>query len=173
MLMGFIGRMGQGKTLSMTAFGSYMHQATGCALYSRHDVVGATSIYKPNQIWEIENGIFLWDEMWVDMDSREWKNNIDRTRFILQSRKKNTIVMYTAQHYSQIEKRVRKATDYVAFCEKRYNKDTQKTQINLQIVDAHTGKIMKIISIMDIKPFFGLYDTYQVIRTMKSSRGEN
>jgi len=178
MLMGLIGRMGQGKTLTMTAFGSFLAYKTGATLYSRHTVLGSITVNKISQIWEMENAIFLYDEAWVDMDSRDWKNNIDITRWIQQSRKKDLIVMYSVQHYSQIEKRMRKATDILGFCEKynwtEYKKDIlghiimkEKTGIKLTIVDAHTGRIFKIIKIKDIVPFFGLYDTYEVIKPLK------
>lgn len=161
--------MGQGKTLSMSVFATLIAKQSGAKLYARYKLENSEFVNDANQIWKMENSIFLWDEMWIDMDSREWKKNVDLTRFILQSRKKSVIIMYTAQHYSQVEKRVRKATDILCFCEKTKIIQEQRTEIKLTMVDGHTGTIYKIIKIKNIEPFFSLYNTYEVVKKLKSN----
>lgn len=172
MIIGFIGRMGQGKTLSMTALGYFLARQSGCNLRSRHNVKNAVLVDDVAGIWGLENEIFLWDEIWVDMDSRDWKNNIDLTQFIQQSRKKNVILMYTAQHFSQVEKRLRNASDMLIFCDKNIDKKTGKQSIQLKIVDAHTGFIAGIKNIWHPEAFYNLYNTYEVISPLRKPKAE-
>jgi len=173
MLVGFIGRMGQGKTLSMTVFGTYLAYKSGARLKARHQInaLNAELVTKVSQVWDTDNAIFLWDELWIDMDSRDYQNNIDLTQFINQSRKKNAFVGYTAQHNSQVEKRVRKATDYLIHCEKIVKKEkdgTKNTSHKLIIVDPFNGKILRQIIIRRPETFYKLYNTYEVIQPLKN-----
>lgn len=175
MLIGFIGRMGQGKTLSMTIIGTYIAHVTGCRLKARHTInlPQAEIVDKVSQIWDSDNSVLLWDEIWIDMDSRDTRNRqiMDLTQLINQTRKKDMLLAYTAQHNSQVEKRIRNATDMLVHCSKKKNFD-KKTGVflgithKLIITDPFNGRICKVITIKNPERFYGLYDTNEVIKPL-------
>lgn len=120
MLVGVMGKMGAGKTRFMTIMGAYMQRMTHAPVYANYSLFGVpyTHINSLKQMWDIECGILLLDELWLSMDSRLWKDNVAVTRFINQTRKKKITLFYTTQHIRQIEMRTRLATDVLVYCEK-------------------------------------------------------
>jgi len=119
MLIGLMGKMGAGKTLSMSVLASFLASRTGLPLYSNYSLKDSRPIRNLRDLWEIDSAIFCFDEIWLTMDSRQWKDNVALTRWVNQTRKKKMLVFYTTQHINQVEMRVRKATDILIYCEKK------------------------------------------------------
>jgi len=176
MMIGFIGRMGQGKTLSMTVLGCYLAHKTGSNIVSRHhiNIAGASQIKEVKDIWATGRTVLMWDEIWIDVDSRDYKNNIDLSRFAMFTRKKEIIMMYSAQHFSQVEMRIRNATDLLISCEKIIRRDRRtgkkRKSHRLTIIDGHTQKIYKTLTISHPEKFYRLYDTNEIIEPLKGGK---
>src|SRR3989337_823801 len=159
MLVGVMGRMGQGKTLSMTALGIAIAKMTHSPLFANYDLKGVSfnRVRSRGDLFRAQSGIVLFDEIHIEMDSRQWKdtNNVNMSRWIHQTRKKDLIVFFTTQHIRQVDVRVRRALDWLIM--------TQKTPqgIWLSFVDYQYGIIGKKVLISQPKRFYGLYDTYQ------------
>src|SRR3990172_8843387 len=111
MLVGVMGKMGSGKTLSMSVLATYLHKRTHIPLFANYDLKGAKKITSIGEMWAMDSAIFCFDEIWLTMDSRLWADNVKLTRWVNQTRKKKLLVLYTTQHINQVELRVRKATD--------------------------------------------------------------
>lgn len=157
-----MGKMGAGKTLSMSLFAEYMHKMTGSPLYSNYRLQGASKIESLNTMTEVEGGIFCFDEMWLTLDSRLWSDNVKLTRWVNQTRKKKMIILYTTQHIRQIEMRARNATDVLVYCEKRADGHW------LQFIDWQYRQMGRryLINHSTARRFYGIYDTYEVLEPL-------
>jgi hypothetical protein len=166
MLVGIMGKMGAGKTLSMSILAEYAAWVMKSPLHANYGLQGAEKIRTTNDIWEMENGIFCFDEIWLTLDSRLWKDNVFLTRWINQTRKKKLIVFYTTQHIRQVELRVRNATDILIYCD--------KTPAGhwLQFVDWQYQELGRryLISHETAARFYKVYDTYEVLEPLKMER---
>lgn len=167
MLVGLMGKMGAGKTLSMSVLGTYIHKKTGVPLHANYSLQDSSPITSLKQLWTITEGIICFDEMWLTMDSRLWSNNVALTRWINQTRKKKLLVLYTTQHINQIELRARKATDVLIYCMRSGN------DITLQFIDYQYSQMGRRYQLNRPDRFYGLYDTYEVLKPIAMSKEDN
>lgn len=154
--------MGAGKTLSQTILGVYLHKATGAPLYANYTLNGVpyTKISSLKELWNVNGGIVLLDELWLSMDARMWKDNVAVTRFINQTRKKKITLFYTTQHIRQIELRTRNGTDILIYCEKKPEGHW------LWFIDYQYQEIGRKFLLSDARAFYALYDTYETLTPM-------
>lgn len=159
MLAGVMGKMGAGKTRFMTIMGVYMHKMTNAPIYANYSLFGVpyTRINSLKQLWEINGGVVLLDELWLSMDARLWKDNVAVTRFINQTRKKKITLFYTTQHIKQIELRTRNATDILVYCE---NGNT------VTFIDYQYMQIGRKFVFDNPNAFNKLYDTFETLQSM-------
>jgi len=159
MLAGIMGKMGGGKTRFMTILGIYLHTMTKAPIYCNYSLFGVehNRVNSLKDLWQINNGIVLLDELWLSMDARLWKDNVSVTRFINQTRKKKITLFYTTQHIKQIELRTRNATDVLIYCED----GNKATFIDYQYM--YIGRKY----IFDNPSFFNkFYDTFETLQSM-------
>ena len=163
MLVGIMGKMGTGKTLTQTILSNYLHFKTKVPIFANYTLkkVPYTYINKLSDLWKVNNGIICLDEIWLTMDSRLWKDNVALTRFINQTRKKKITLFYTTQHIKQVELRVRNATDVLIYCEKKENGHW------LWFIDYQYGQIGKKFFLDNPQKFYDFYDTFEVLEPMK------
>lgn len=167
MLAGLAGRMGTGKTLSMTALGFALQIELQVPLYANYTLEGeSVRIRTMKELMEAKTGIVLLDELWLSMDSRLWKDNVKLTRWLNQTRKKNLIILYTTQHISQVDIRVRRATDWLIMCDR--NKQTK--EITLTFTDFQYGFIGKKLTIHKPEEIYPLYNTFEVLEPLLMER---
>lgn len=154
--------MGAGKTLSMSILASYTARAMQAEMHANYHLKKAELITSTKDIWEMENGVFCFDEMWLTLDARLWKDNVFLTRWINQTRKKKLIVFYTTQHIRQIEMRARNATDILIYCEKTPQGHW------LQFIDWQYRQMGRryLIPHDVASKFYSLYDTYEVLQPL-------
>jgi len=158
MLIGVMGKMGSGKTLSMSALGEFLHYKTKAPLYANYSLLNATRVQSLGDIWKMENGIFCFDEMWLTMDARMWKDNVKLSRWVNQTRKKKLIVIYTTQHIRQMELRVREATDLLIYTTK------VKDGIGLQFIDYQYQELKRKYYLPNKRKFYFLYNTFETLQ---------
>jgi len=162
MLIGIMGKMGAGKTLSASILASYLSRATGAPLSANYDLIGATPIESLDDVQEKESGILVFDEVWLSADARAWKDNVKLSHWINQTRKKKMIVFYTTQHIRQVEMRMRNGTDVLIYCEKTPEGhwltfiDWQYRTIGRRYLIPHDVA----------KRFYPLYNTYEVLKPL-------
>lgn len=171
-----MGPMGSGKTVSASVLAVYMHIVAKAALSANYglleEVKGATParrIEYLDDIQELPPGVFVFDEAWLTLDSRNFKEkvNIDMSAWINQTRKKKVICIYTTQHIRQIEMRMRNATDILIVCEKKPEGHW------LQFIDWQYRRMKKrfLITHEQMRRFYTppmkIYDTYEVLKPLK------
>lgn len=161
MLVGFEGTLGGGKTLSMTYWARYLHAKTGRPVYTNYDTVFSTRVNTWKELTEIENGIVCLDEIHIiGFDSRTSAKSFTqamRTHFMLQTRKKNMLVLYTSQSIRQVDLRLRNVTDFLVSCSK------EGSRINNQVFKLMSGEIGKCLKLNNIELVYPWYDTYEIV----------
>jgi type IV secretory pathway VirB4 component len=161
MLVGIMGRQGSGKTLLMSLLVQIIHQKTGLPIFANYKSLrNANYINKISQIWGLNSAIFCFDEIWLTLDSRSFRDNLELTRWINQVRKKGIITFYTTQHINQVDLRVRNATDILIYCEKNPKNSNERIYT---FVDYQYKQIGKKCSLNQIEKLFYLYNSYETL----------
>jgi hypothetical protein len=162
MLIGVMGKMGAGKTLSCSILASFLHARTGAPLSANYGLRGSDPIESLDDVEEKEGGIMVFDEVWLSADARAWKDNVKLTHWVNQTRKKKMIVFYTTQHIRQVEMRMRNGTDVLIYVEKKPEGHW------LTFIDFQYKTIGRryLIPHEVAKNFYGLYDTYEVLKPL-------
>lgn len=166
MLIGVIGQKGSGKTLFQSVLGNYVHQKTGLPLRANYALRNSEPVKTTKDIWLLRNEIFCFDELWITMDGRFWKENAELSYWIMQIRHRDILVIYTAQHRSEIEKRVRLATDLFVIAQKARsgNKIIHKyTFLEPDLMNEDVFSIGRTYLISNPELFYNLYDTKELI----------
>lgn len=183
-IMGFVGRRGDGKTLAMTAalLRASQFQRTIFANYGLHFpgqepsyiplTADMVSDFAKSDSGLIDAAIGI-DEIHVWLDSRMHgtKRNRVASYMLTQTRKRSVDVMYTTQFLHQVEKRVRDNTDVVVECRNRNRErdmgkplSEQNPDIVLTIIDKGREKVFqRRIPTIRAKRIAQMYDTNQVV----------
>lgn len=157
MLIGITGDLGSGKTLAAVILGNFLRRMIGCELRTNMlEMKNSRPVRTMAEMWNMENSIMVWDEMWITADSRLWKSNVGMSDFIMLTRKKGLILIYTSQDIGQIDKRIRGITDYVIECEKRNG------GIWMSFISMYNGTIGRRYFIPDPSQFYTLYNTLEI-----------
>jgi hypothetical protein len=166
MMIGIIGRMRSGKTLLQSILADYLRKKTELELHANYPLKNSSEVKTTKDIWRLNNCIFCFDEIWMTMDSRFWKDNASLSYWIMQTRKRGVMVFYTAQHRSEIEKRVRLATDLFIFCEhkKINNKNAHKyTFLEPDLMNEDKFLIGRSYLLLNPEIWYSLYDSFKLM----------
>jgi len=159
MLVGIMGKMGSGKTLSRSILGVALSRIMNQTLYANYTLQESQRILSVEDLWKADSGIFCFDEAWFTLDSRRSgrRDNVDLTKWVNQTRKKKLLVLYTTQHIGQMDLRVREGTDILIYVKKFRN------MMKLQFIDYQYLELGRTYTISNPKAFFNLYNTYEVV----------
>jgi len=118
-LIGIVGELGMGKTLTATYLTWRNYYYKKRRVFSNINLYGIpfTKIDSIQDFEKMKKGVFLGDELWLWIDSRcsqSVKNRVTST-ILLKSRKRGLTIIYTAQAFSQIDRRVRTITDFLVY----------------------------------------------------------
>jgi len=161
MLAAFVGNLGQGKTYSMTVLASYLHKKYKLPIYANYALKDAKLLRNFDDVLAARNGIVCLDEAHIFLDSRGFKdpNSRTATQWLLQTRKKDLIVLYTTQNFGQVDIRMRRITDFLGLCKRQPGKG-----ITIQFVDAQEWKLLRKNTIFEpLDRFYHLYDTKEIV----------
>jgi len=171
MIIGYVGDMGSGKTLSMIKM-AYMLHLKGYSIYSNIKLNFPFQYFSLDEILSYAendtnfvNTVFLVDEAHIFMDSRSsmTKRNMILSYFILQTRKKNVWLFFTTQYYHQIDKRLRASSNAIVECSSKVLDDGRMYALNkFNIVK--NQKIIEKSFVFHANKYFNLYDTNEVVR---------
>jgi len=116
MIIGVHGKPGRGKTVFMTHLAWYAQKA-GLKIYANYNLYGLnfTPVLTFHQLEQMVDGIAFIDELWKWIDSRRAMRNesIDISDVLIFGRKNNIILVFSAQRFHQLDKRIRDNCDYV------------------------------------------------------------
>lgn len=170
-IIGFVGDMGSGKTLSMVKL-AYSLYLKGYTIFSNIRLNFPFQYFTLNEILEYAendtnfiNTVFLVDEAHIFMDSRASmsKRNLIQSYFILQTRKKNVWLFFTTQYYHQIDKRLRASSNAIVECSSKVLDDGRMFVLNTYNIMKNQKVVTKNFSFL-ANPCFSLYDTNEVVK---------
>jgi ABC-type uncharacterized transport system ATPase subunit len=174
MIVGIIGKMGSGKTLTMTLLAYIMQQSgknirTNFNINFPHQIMTKADItnYGKGQGQEIQNTVLCLDEVQTILDCRTSNKNRVMTYFILQTRKRGVDILYTSQQFFNVEKRLRENTNILLECTPVKKEGTKTLEyIHIDVIEYHGREIFSPIKTINLKvsdKIYKLYDTYQII----------
>lgn len=105
----FYGAPGCGKS-TLAAWFAKKALASGIPVYSNMPILGCYEFQKSDLgVWNIENALVLWDEVGVDANSRNFKNNFtqDQIKWLKYHRHENCMVMIFSQGFDDMDKIIR------------------------------------------------------------------
>jgi len=159
-LMGIVGTLGAGKTLSLTYI-AYRNYKQGVKIFSNYDLkFPYTPVNSINDIMNIQQGFFAADELWVWLDSRSSmrKRNMLIGNILLTSRKKGVNFSFTAQRLKNIDVRIRSVMDFIALPKMSPSGKVCRLFV-FTYPDLNLIKSYKFLT----EPIFELYDTNEII----------
>lgn len=132
----YAGQLGNGKTLGMVAKAlRILKNNPNLTVYANFEFwwydfkgnkVYASKLTSWAQLNSLENCLVLLDEGHILFDSRDFKNNIEKTHFVLQSRHVGLNILITTQVLDQIDNRIRRIIDKLVICEKKKNRQGER-----------------------------------------------
>ena len=170
MIIGFIGKMGSGKTLSLVRE-IYKYFLKGYTVYSNfglsfeHTPIDFSTLYKwVEEQKQLDNVVIALDEVHIMLDSRSGMSKKSKTMtfWLNQTRKMGVKLFYTTQYMHQVDKRLRSGTDVFVFCEGvLINKNSKEYFICCnEITDGDASKKDLFVG----NDFYKFYDTNEVIK---------
>jgi len=172
MIIGIIGEMGSGKTLSAVYLASILKNK-GYYIISnmKNFKLNNDLLYNPEMLKELNPNkkyLIIIDEIYVYADSRRStsKKNLLLSYLLFQSRKRNLDIIYTAQKFTSIDVRIRNLTDLFILT---YYYGIINDYILLQwdiSKNVEQNKFItpeKTIKLKLNPKIFKLYDTYEII----------
>lgn len=178
LVIGFIGQVGSGKSLSLV-YEAYKYYLRGHTVYSNIKLnfpfipltFGRLQQMIENKE-QLQDAVLLIDECHVFIDSRNSmkKRNKIVSYFILQTRKRNVRLLYTTQHLAQVEKRLRDTTDIIVFNKNLSNQTSlvssgeyKPTYIRQEFLFQWSDNPKPKTRVIYGDPVFSLYDTREII----------
>lgn len=169
MIVLFRGSRGTGKTLSMVKRGLEFLKE-GWAVYTnlsktRFIHIDSDFILNLNYRSKIQNVVLCIDEIELFFDAREWNQQKSKqfSKFLQQLRKRNIIILCTAQFTNLIDIRLRQQIDFLCIC--KYDKENKKEYNTfIDLTSSESSKIPLIVtSYWYAEPIFKEYDTLELI----------
>jgi hypothetical protein len=170
MILGYVGNIGSGKTLSMVKK-AYEQYKRGKTIYSNFKLNFPYIPITLEKLLDMKadntsllNSVLLIDEAHIYLDSRRSasKVNVILSYLILQSRKMSCDIYYTTQFIGQVDKRLRDTSHAYILCktrEIRKGLNITLNIINLRKVEGDEQKLQSFIS----NNYYDLYDTNEII----------
>ena len=175
MIIGYTGRRGAGKTLTMVK-DIIKFKGAGWKIYSNIKINGIETenlttddIINIDKKSELRECVFVIDEIQVLFDSRRSgsKANTSFSNFIQQIRKRGIILLYTTQYAGTTDLRIRQHTDVIV--RPRYNKKFMVCDVIYFDITASEDNFMLDTMpfnkrvVFDARQIFDLFDTNKTI----------
>jgi hypothetical protein len=176
MLIGICGPIGSGKTLFMTrCLYKEKMQRPDTEIVTNYKLVNIPFRYiNTNDLFDIKQQVkntnIGIDEFHIFLDSRSFMkaSNQQLTHFILQTRHLGVNLYFTTQDISQVDIRLRKQLDFLAYCTQTIYQDFFKVKMidYRDVLNIRTNTF-----VYNGTPYYQLYDTTEIIDFMNKENG--
>ena len=173
MLIGVLGGFGSGKTLLLAVFGYKLSFNPKYVVYSNFRIKNVEYL-TPRKLLDInpkeKKAVILLDEVYSWLDSRVSISKINRilSWVVLQSRKRNMDIIYSAQLGSSVDLRLRDMTDIIIYCECLGN--PVKPKGFAYLIEWQKGfrnlRRRFFFSFKTASKFFDVYDTREIVKPL-------
>jgi hypothetical protein len=155
-VMAICGEMGSGKTLTMTYLAYTKFYKHNIPVFANYGFKYRNKfLKKSDELKKLQDGCLALDEIWLWLDSRAFmkRKNKFLSTILLKSRRRGLHILYTAQDFSQVDKRLRNVTDIICYPE--LSQKTTKCYVHPYMVGS--GKKLPIF-VFKTKSVFSMYD---------------
>lgn len=164
------GGLGSGKTLLVSWLAWLSHRDTGIQVFANYPLHCARRLESWSDVFALEHGIAVLDELHVEIDSRQFGRNVEFTSFLLQTRKVGLDLLYTSQNINQVDMRLRNITDVLALCE-RIGLPGGSQASRVQMFDMSSSRRMTGFVLRHTPELYALYDTFARVYPLRRESG--
>lgn len=181
MIVGFLGTMGNAKTLSTVFLANYWKEITDIkhvvanfnTEVANHYVASPKELDELTQQFKEDNkqAIYILDEVWAWMNSRKAAENDLMTEIVLNSRKRGGIIIWTSQRKGLVDVNLTENTDYLGATQHYEATFTGKDYdiAKIQLVKNSEPPKMGRKFTYNAEPYYGLYDTDEEVATVSEA----
>lgn len=167
-LFAIVGELGSGKTLTLTylAWHNWLHR--GRRIYSNLTLYGFpfTKVTSVDDLDRMREGFGAFDELWLSISSWSRSKKIEFiTSILLKSRKRGLTICFTTQSISQINKRIREVTDFLAYALMSVDNSYCRVEI-FRGPKPSIGTRMKPPIYFNVEPVIAMYNTYEEVKPL-------
>lgn len=158
------GQLGSGKSYVAVALAHDFAQKTGLPVFANFQLrlPTATVVRTWQQVCSIRDGLFVWDESHLDIDSRTFATNVTVTPWLTQTRKLGVQLIVVSQSIDQVDIRMRRLTDVLIRCEAVAFGTERGTRLN--VFAMQPSPVLKSRRVLrHSSSVYALYDTRQLI----------
>lgn len=163
MIIGLSGGLGSGKTLTTTFLIVMLKKQFNMNIVTNyHTDVTDVKVDNPVELDNVSremSGAQGLDELWAWADSRKSSENDVMTGLVINSRKRGWVIVYNAQKFHMVDKRLRDNTDYYGVCEHVKGAETDMCKVQFLDKDLNMAGTMSY----DPSPFYDMYDTKEEV----------
>ncbi len=171
MILGILGKIGQGKTFTAVVLAYSLKQKEGYKIYSNIKSLKINDYYisSPSELYNLPEDegkkLLLLDELQAWFNSRKSmsRHNVKATTELMQSRKLNYDIIYTQQYLKMVDITLRWTTDYYVF--PNMSIEDKYVRLNLEFLSPYDMSIVKFKKYKVSKNLLDLYDTKEKIQT--------
>jgi len=178
MLIGAFGGFGSGKTLILASYCCHVANKPNYKVFTNFTVKHKNiTIVEPIDLLNINptdyNVLLGLDEVYAWLDSRMSQTKVNRflSWIILQSRKRNMDIFYTAQLGSSVDLRLRDLTDIVIYCMRTSLKPKADF---VYIMELNLGWSVRrakfLLPYKKARKFFQYFDTREIVQPIEIER---
>lgn len=167
MLIGIVGDLGAGKTLTMTKLLREDFVKKQCDIYANYHLEFKhkkldSAFMKNFKTLNLHNCSIGIDEIHIFIDSRSSMKASSKiiSYFLLQTRKRNVDLYYTTQFLNQVDKRLRNISDIIIQCN-RLKRRMSKDFMIVNTFNLRNGR--KIRKVFDPEQYYSMYNTNEII----------
>lgn len=163
MIIGLSGGLGSGKTLTTTFLMIMFKREFDMEIVTNYSTdvtdVKVSNPVELNEVSRERTGAQGLDELWSWADSRKSSENDVMTELVVNSRKRGWVIVYNAQKFHMVDKRLRDNTDYYGICEHVKGADNDVARVQFLDKDMNMSGSMSY----DPSPFYDMYDTREEV----------
>lgn len=177
MIVGILGNLGRGKTITMTFLIAYFMSKSSINNVVTNYRTDFTTHYVENekQLDEMSQqtdftAIYGLDEVWAWINARSVMENFDMIEFVLNSRKRGAFIIYTTQKQRQVDPILVENTDYLVVpmhlesVETDYDHDV----VEVYFLRSENYDIVNKIT-FNAEAYYGSYDTDEEISSISDA----
>lgn len=171
MIVGILGNLGRGKTISMTFLIGYFLDKSRIDNVVTNYETDFTTHYVDNEkeLDEMSrkndfNAIYGLDEIWAWINSRQAMENFDMIEFVLNSRKRGAFIIYTTQKTTQVDPILVENTDYliVPVHQEPFESDYDHDVVTIYFLKNDNYEVVNKIT-FNAEAYYGTYDTSEEV----------
>lgn len=174
MIIGLLGNLGRGKTLTMTFLLAKFKYETKIdnvvtnyeTDFTTHQIKNEKELDEISQRDDFE-AIYGLDEIWAWMNARETQENFNMVEFVLNSRKRGGIIIYSTQSDRQVDPILVDNTDYLSVPYHRKKEETNYDYdiVEILFIEKETYSIVNRY-VINAEMYYNTYDTSEEISSV-------